>query len=197
MTDTGKKAEDAEKLQRQIAENQRRDEWQREVRTHVESLHDPDERLTFWAANTLIWGQPAPELVRFATWLQTGDPDRWHAAVLGWNWDTGLTPIWWIVNQAQCDAATALEIFYLCEPSYPYADGTEEAEILTLIRSKWERNMFPFGGIGFTLPAYVETTYQNRELDRMPTSMRRSLPGRDIEVPEAAGSGIPLHLYEE
>lgn len=157
----------------------------------VEEISDPDERLDFWAANTLIWGKPAP-LVAYAQWLREGDTDRWHDAAKNWNWDYGLTPIWWIVNQQSCDAATALEIFYLAEPFYDGLRNREDEELLACIRERWTRGGFPIGSTRFNLPDY--TVYRDQHFDLVPQSMRCSLPGREPGTVDYE-DGLPLHLY--
>ena len=153
-----------------------------------------NEDLLKWAETTLIWGQKHP-LVEFAEWLISGDPDRWHAAAMRWNWDSGLTPMYWIIEQPQCDAATALEIFYKCEPTYKWAPESEEYELVASIRKKWIANSFSRWGIEFILPSYIESSYQGKCLDLVPQNMRVSLPGREIVAPIGAGYGIPAFMY--
>ena len=153
-------------------------------------MHMTNEDLLKWAEATLIWGQKHP-LVEFAEWLISGDPDRWHTAAMRWNWDSGLTPMYWIIGQPQCDAATALEIFYKCEPTYEWTPESVEYELVASIRKKWIADAFPRSGIEFILPSYVENCFRGKLLDLVPQNMRVSLSGRQIDKPIGAGFGIP------
>ena len=45
-------------------------------------------------------------------------PTERHFAAKSWNWDYGEAPIIWISRQSDTDIATAITIFFLCEPSY-------------------------------------------------------------------------------
>jgi len=161
-------------------------------RPAVFDIKDPDQRLDFWAENTLIWGKPAP-LQEYAKWLREGDTERWHDAAINWNWDYGVAPMWWIVNQPACDAATALEIFYLNEPFYAGPRPPEEKELLDYVRERWKQGAFRIGEVRFDQPSYVQG-YHLHKYDLVPESMRRCLPGRNLATIEYA-DGLPMHLY--
>lgn len=49
-------------------------------------------------------------------WLETASPDDWHRAVLDFNWDWDIDPLFWIARQPQCDKATALTMFWKGQP---------------------------------------------------------------------------------
>lgn len=51
-------------------------------------------------------------------WLETASPDDWHRAVLDFNWDWDIDPLFWIARQPQCDKATALTMFWMGQPAY-------------------------------------------------------------------------------
>lgn len=60
-------------------------------------------------------------------WLQANGPDDWHRAALDFNWGEPLYLLDWIVRQADCDIATALNIFWLGEPEcWLEEDGTND-----------------------------------------------------------------------
>jgi len=50
-------------------------------------------------------------------WLESTDPDDWHRVALDFNWSEPLHLLDWIVQQVNCDAATALTIFWKGEPA--------------------------------------------------------------------------------
>jgi hypothetical protein len=89
-----------------------------ERRTRWRTIDDPAQMLRDWAATSDDWGKPPVRFVAYAEWLIRATPDERHAAALNWNWDYGIPPILYIVRQPDCDLATALEIFYLAQPSY-------------------------------------------------------------------------------
>lgn len=51
-------------------------------------------------------------------WLKTATPEDWHRTVLDFNWSNRLEPLLWIVVQNDCDMATALTLFWKCEPGW-------------------------------------------------------------------------------
>lgn len=51
-------------------------------------------------------------------WLEHAGPDDWHRVALDFNWSEPLYLLDWIVRRAECDAATALTIFWKGEPTY-------------------------------------------------------------------------------
>ncbi len=89
-----------------------------ERRTRWRTIADPAQMLRDWAATSDDWGQPPVRFRAYAEWLIRATPDQRHAAALNWNWDYGVPPMLYIVRQPDCDLATALEIFYLAQPSY-------------------------------------------------------------------------------
>lgn len=190
----------AEKMDREREEGRRRGaelmqkrEREKAVAVHLASLTDPDERLRYWSENALIWGEPAPNLIPYADWLRTGGPDRWHDAARNLNWDAGVVPLTWIVSQPECDAATALAIFYAGEP-FDQPDEGEHAALLAQIRQRWETIGYPVGGIGFTVPGYVRKYPADIGSAKVPLSMRRSISGRTVAKGDYH-DGVPIHLF--
>ncbi len=49
-------------------------------------------------------------------WLGAASPDDWHRVALEFNWCYPLYLLDWIVRQEACDRATALTIFWKCDP---------------------------------------------------------------------------------
>ncbi len=50
-------------------------------------------------------------------WLERAGPDDWHRVALDFNWSEPLYLLDWIAGQAECDAATALTIFWTGQPT--------------------------------------------------------------------------------
>lgn len=49
---------------------------------------------------------------RLFAWLANHGPDEWHQLAAHWVYDRGLRPMAWIVQQPECDRATAQHIFW-------------------------------------------------------------------------------------
>ena len=106
------------------------------------SIADPDEMLLAWAGHCSPWTDYSPQrFVAFANWLiATPDPDVWHIVATHWNWDYGLAPLLWIIRQKNCDMATALEIFFLAEPSSYFRYGDDRSSV----PADWNLEMYDF-----------------------------------------------------
>lgn len=161
----------------------------------IASIADPDEQIDFWAAHSHFWGDPA---VRYVAWLREGGPERWHQAATRWNWDNGMAPLRWIVSQPECQAATALEIFYNGEPDVIDRIDKEEAALLNQIRQRWAAGTFKTGLIDFI---YSRSYPADKYLDGVPASMRVSLPGtvpsKVLKRREEFADGFPASLLPE
>ncbi len=57
-------------------------------------------------------------------WLPGQSPAAWHAVAVNWNWDQTLVPLRWIVEQSQCDRATAALVFWRSGPDYALQRST-------------------------------------------------------------------------
>ncbi|MBM7846332.1 DUF4274 domain-containing protein [Herpetosiphon giganteus] len=64
-----------------------------------------------------------------ADYRQLTKPLQWHQMMLQWNWDGNLEPIWWIIQQPNCDFGTALLIFWRANAGYYYQYPNREALI--------------------------------------------------------------------
>lgn len=80
---------------------------------------DDDAMLMDWANHCKPWNDYSEsEFVKYAKWLRTASVDERHMAAQCWNWDYGYAPLIWIYRRPDCDLATALHIFFGCQPSY-------------------------------------------------------------------------------
>ena len=57
-----------------------------------------------------------------------------------WNWDYGRAPLLWIIRQKNCDIATALEVFFLADPSYYFRYGDHRSSV----PADWHLEIFDF-----------------------------------------------------
>ena len=106
------------------------------------SIQDSNEMLLAWAEHCAPWTDSSPQqFVAFARWLiATPDPDAWHIVAMNWNWDYGHAPLSWIIQQDNCDIATALEVFFLADPSYYFQYGNDRSSV----PADWHLVMFDF-----------------------------------------------------
>jgi hypothetical protein len=79
-------------------------------------------------------------------WMSNKGASEWHGVAVNRNWDNGLEPLLWIVDQAGCDRATALTLFWMCDPYYYMDEGhraydprEEGHELVHQILGNWGR----------------------------------------------------------
>jgi hypothetical protein len=62
-------------------------------------------------------------------WLAEHGPDDWHAVARSWNWDRGVAPLLWCLDQPDCDRATAALLFWrACPDSVLTSETLEDAQ---------------------------------------------------------------------
>lgn len=187
--------------QRQEAERRAELDRERKRADNWKSIGDPDAMLLDWAENNSDWGaSPESPNVIFARWLiAKSDPDAWHILAMAWNWDYGRAPLVWIIRQNNCDIATALEIFFLAEPSSYFRYGndrssvpagwqTEDFDFLAEIRERIARGFYQRSEIAFDGERHMLTinrgvvTADDKALARsfFPAVAGRKIPGRDL-----------------
>ena len=55
---------------------------------------------------------------RLLFWMQENGPEEWHKVVCSYNWDNGMAPLLWLVDQEGLDRATAHTMFWLTAPEW-------------------------------------------------------------------------------
>jgi hypothetical protein len=55
---------------------------------------------------------------RMIAWLRARTPDDWHFVGNYLNWDSSMEVVDWILNQSDCEKATAAMMFWRCSPDY-------------------------------------------------------------------------------
>ncbi len=87
-------------------------------------------------------------------WLSRQGPAEWHGFADQHSWSDGCAIHHWIIQQPNCDRATAANVFWLSEPSY-YLDGANDshpiAQMDMEIIERWKSGLystarFDFGG---------------------------------------------------
>jgi len=53
-------------------------------------------------------------------WLASKGPSEWHGVADAWHWEKGVWPLAWIIQQPDCDAATAALIYWCSRPQDLY-----------------------------------------------------------------------------
>jgi hypothetical protein len=187
--------------QRQEADRNAELDRKRELASKWKSVKDTDEMLLTWAEHCSPWTHYSSErFVRLARWLMaTSDPDVWHIVATSWNWDYSHAPPLWIIRQESCDIATALEIFFLADPSYYVRwvndrssvpnSNLEMFDFLAEIRQRLTRGFYKRSKIAFDGEKHM--FYVNRGLDTaedrglaqsfFPLEAGQKIPGRDLK----------------
>jgi hypothetical protein len=187
-------------------------EGERRFATHFNisprSYTDSSEMLFDWA-----YGHSQTEdhdtFPVFAKWLvEQSTPDDWHRFVLNWNWDFGIEPLLWVVQQRNCDVATALYAFYWTHPGQLLKERTETAEyaldefdLVYEIRRRfldefYTRSSLAFdGALAFREQVYAEGADDEAVRRAIPEAMRVVIPGRVLpDLPAIdAWDFRPLH----
>jgi hypothetical protein len=193
-------AEARARRQREKAEREGEEKRKLERTNAWKSVENVDDMLLTWAEHCSPWTDlSSQKFVRFARWLRTtSDPDIWHIVATRWNWDYSHAPLLWIIRQENCDIATALEIFFLADPSYYFrwvndrssvpAENLEMFDFLTEIRQRLARGFYKRSEIGFDGEKQMSSvswgkTAEDRALAQSfyPLEARRKIPGRDLK----------------
>ncbi|HEX4410907.1 MAG TPA: DUF4274 domain-containing protein [Xanthobacteraceae bacterium] len=188
---------------RQQQEAGRRAETDRrqELANKWQSVENTDEMLLTWAEHCSPWTDDSPQkFVRFARWLAaTSDPDIWHIAAKNWNWDYSHAPLLWIIRQKNCDIATALEIFFLADPSYYFrwvndrssvpTNNLEMFDFLAELRRRLAQGFYKRSEIAFdgaehmfhVNPALKTAEDSVLVQSFFPSAAGQRIPGRDLK----------------
>jgi hypothetical protein len=131
-------------------------------------------------------------------WLAKRDPDEWHRVAQSWNWDRGHMPLRWIIQQADCDRATALLVFWRTDASYYLRYGHRDEirlrsqreiyDLLCEIRQNWmdgkyRRSEIAYDPVadGFAKSMDAERKSLGPRLKFVfPREMERAVAGREL-----------------
>jgi hypothetical protein len=186
---------------------------ERRFATHINinpcCYSDPTEMLFDWA-----YGHSHTEdhdtFPPFAKWLvEQSTPDEWHCFVPNWNWDFGIEPLLWIVQQERCDLATALTAFYWTHPGQLLEERAKISQyqldyfdLVHEIRRRfldgfYKNSTLAFDGARvFADQAYFDSDADDDAIKRaIPEAMRAVIPGRVLQKARAidAWDFKPLH----
>jgi Domain of unknown function (DUF4274) len=94
---------------------------------------DDDAMLMDWATHCKPWNDYfESQFVAYAKWLKQASPEERHMAACCWNWNFGLAPILWIIRQPDCDIATALKVYFACDPAYFLKFNGERNQVVSV-----------------------------------------------------------------
>jgi hypothetical protein len=195
--------------ERRTADRRAEEDRKREAANRWKSIQEPDEMLLAWAEHCSPWTDYTPQrFVAFARWLiATPDPDVWHIVATNWNWDYGTAPLLWIIRQKNCDIATALEVYFLGEPSYYFRYGDDRSsmpadshlemfDFLTEIRQRLAQGFYKRSEIAFDGEEPMRfinqglKTAEDKALARsfFPPEAGQKIPGRDPTKSDSAAA---------
>lgn len=118
---------------------------------------------------------------KMVQWLSKQPPLIVDAAARSLNWDYSEDVIVWLLNQPTTDAATAVYLFLLAEPSWytpmKRKDGTIEimdfdSEVVKAFTANWPKNFYTRGKVGFNPRAEFDHILE--ELKEAETEFRSS-----------------------
>lgn len=129
-------------------------------------------------------------------WLARQGPREWHGVAAHWNWDNGVEPLLWVLEQRECDKGTALSVFWSCDPYYQmderhpqYSEGREDNRIAQKVLQLWPQ--YRTARFKFELPWHTGNLHlPNHQLS--PETLARLQPLM-ISVP----GNEPYPLYAE
>lgn len=179
------------------AKNAREGRWR--------TITDPEAMLREWAEHCRPWDELSTRYVAYAEWLFKATPEQRHDAARNWNWDYGVPPLLYIVRQPDCDLATALEIFYLAQPSWyhqfdvdPSCKRLLDGDVYSLVKEirarvnagGFSRREIAFDGIGmFDREIGANTEFTPRNVFRV------KLPGKAVQDGDF-DDGVPIEALQ-
>lgn len=146
-------------------------------------------------------------------WLKTASPDDWHRTVLAFQWSEQYEPLYWIVQQDQCDRASALKIFWALCPEIEDAQAAQanrsehwlsDNVIVEYIARRLHDQGYPRAEIAFDAePMMLDDFARFQEamrdcadpLWRPHPAMVRSIRGREVTLDRGFDQRCPDAFY--
>jgi hypothetical protein len=114
---------------------------------------------------------------RMIAWLKQRGPDDWHFVGSNLNWDTSMEVIQWILDQKDCDKATAAMMFWLSSPDYFLAFPNREAlaadryasvnignfDFTRKLVDRWNSGFYTRSNIAYAPLSHVVENYRRTE----------------------------------
>lgn len=135
------------------------------------------------------------EVARLSAWLAANGPDQWHYLAQRWNFDFGIHPLAWIIQQPDCDRATAQLMFFHVsdwlllwdsarKAGRPLPDN-DEIRLMNYIMARWQADGFVrselasssmphdwglanLKAVPYGVPASLFEPIEGRKADRVP-----------------------------
>jgi hypothetical protein len=145
-------------------------------------------------------------------WLRSASPDDWHRVALDFNWSNRLDPLLWIVMQDDCELATALNIFWRCEPGWDLmlmargekVDQRDEIAIITTVAERLHAGTYKCRKIAFDAEPIMHSDFVEMQADcakianplfRPHLEMIRSIRGREVTNDRAFYARYPHDFH--
>ncbi|MEO1649861.1 MAG: DUF4274 domain-containing protein [Pseudomonadota bacterium] len=160
---------------------------------------------------------PSPVEIETIEWLSKNGPDEWHGCIQAWNWDMGDSVPAWIASQPDCDAASALIIYWLSNGDahfdHPHIVSSENPDdydegflLARYVARRFENNGYPRRELyyeddrvklGYEL--YLRQLQKFDDVTRLPFQAPEPFEppagAREVDVEYfAAAHGVPLEL---
>lgn len=165
------------------------------------------------------WGGASPKEIATIKWLSQHGPDEWHALIEAWNWDLGEYVPAWIASQSECDAATALIIYWRANGAAHFdhmhiltSDNPDDFDpgfkLARMIARRFEQGGYPrrevwydHVSIGDDFKFYERALKKFPDLEALPfmapPPFEPPRGARDVDVAYFyAGEGIPLAILK-
>jgi Domain of unknown function (DUF4274) len=182
------------------------------VRQAIVRVRDPEIEAFLAEMAKIEWFDEGPI---FDWLLNESAPDEWHRIALLAGWDSTEPLIFkWIARQPDCEAATALVLFWKAQPEIflhssfdadkAAGDVVHIVELLNCIRLKFIENFYCNRNIGFDFerdlwpPEFerIDKILGSRSLAIIPEELRQSFAGRVIDFVGYDADGFPEGLVK-
>lgn len=108
-------------------------------------------------------------------------PEERHQFVLYWNWDDGVKPLQWIVEQPDTDKGTALYIYWLSNPGDVHVHS-EIATLISTIENNVKTNFYKNENILFDPSNNHVIDYPKVNKETIPEQMLKATKGKQVEL---------------
>jgi hypothetical protein len=128
---------------------------------------------------------------RMIEWLKLQKPDVVDAVAVQLNWDQAEDVILWLLKQPTTDAATAVKLFMMSEPSYYAIDDADPIhgvakEVIDTFSANWIAGRYARGTVGYD-PKEIKVRIGDVDISDIADLNELA----DIEVQKRASGSLP------